>query len=160
MTRTSIFVVRSACTTINDPTPVFYKKNLFLEPYFCITMPPKKAPLYCLVHGDPEDSMFGIRYDKNTTVDEIRKAIWLDEVEVPGHVKAKDLRLYQVNINLTTQNPQRTALGNPDADIVTALGGQLLKPADNVEEKFPAPDNKNIHIIVNVPTVALPVAGK
>src|SRR4051812_1952474 len=108
MTCTSIFVVRSACTTINDPTVFFTKKKIFLEPYVCITMPPKKAPLYCLVHGDPEGSVFGIKYDKNTTVDDLRKVIWKEEVEVPEHVKAKDLTLYQVNIDFNTQNPQRT----------------------------------------------------
>src|SRR5438270_12390654 len=110
-------VVRSACTTINDdPLLFFKKKNLFLEPYFCITMPPKKASIYCLVHGDPEGSVFGVKYDKNTTVDDLRKVIWKEEVEVPKHVKAKDLTLYKVNIDLSLQNPQRTALTEPNAN--------------------------------------------
>ncbi|KAF0485501.1 crinkler family protein: PROVISIONAL [Gigaspora margarita] len=93
------------------------------------------------------------------TVDELRSVIW-EKVEAPKHVKAKDLLLYQVNIDLTTQNPQRTFLGNPDANIVTDLGGQLLSPIDNVEEKFPAPVNKHVHIIVDLPTVTLPVAAR
>ncbi|CAG8486929.1 30764_t:CDS:2 [Gigaspora margarita] len=106
-------------------------------------------PLYCLVHGDPVNSVFGIKYDKNMTVDELRSVIW-EKVEAPKHVKAKDLLLYQVNIDLTTQNPQRTFLSNPDANIVTDLGGQLLSP---IEEKFLAPVNKHVNIIIDLPTL-------
>src|SRR5947208_13248201 len=91
------------------------KKNLFLEPYFCITMPPKKAPIYCLVHGDPENSVFGIKYDKNTTVDEFREAIYTKKKNAFADIDCPDLTLYQVNIDLNTQNPQRTALTNPNA---------------------------------------------
>src|SRR3954454_18280042 len=98
----------------------FLKKNLFLEPYFCITMSPKKVPIYCLVHGDPEVSVFGIKYDKNTTVDEFKETIYTKKKNAFADIDYPDLRLYQVDIDLTTQNPQRTALGNPDADIVTA----------------------------------------
>ncbi|CAG8722412.1 4790_t:CDS:2, partial [Dentiscutata erythropus] len=100
------------------------------------------------------DSVFGIKYDGNTIVDDLRKVIWKEEIKVPEHVKAKDLLLYQVNINLNTQNPQRAALGNPDANIVTDLGGQKLRPIDNVENKFSAPANEHIHIIIEVPVVA------
>ncbi|CAG8436529.1 6208_t:CDS:2 [Ambispora gerdemannii] len=115
-------------------------------------MPPKKVPIYCLVHGDPEVSVFGIKYDKNTTVDDLRKVIWKEEVEVPEHVKAKDLTLYQVDIDLNTQNPQRTALTDPNANIANDLGGQLLMPTRKVEAIFTtAPADNHIHIIVEVP---------
>ncbi|CAG8788931.1 6501_t:CDS:2, partial [Dentiscutata erythropus] len=88
-------------------------------------MPPKKALLYCLLHGEPVKSCFGIKYDKNTTIDELRKVIWKQEVEGRGHVKPRNLDLYQ-----------------------------LLYPTNNVEEKFPAPANDHIHIIIDVPVVA------
>src|SRR3954467_9841816 len=127
----------------------FYKKNLFLEPYICITMPPKKAPLYCLVHGDPEGSVFGIKYDKNTTVDELKDAIKVKLSPFLDGVSVKDLTLYQVNIDLNTQNPQRTAVTNPNANIVGDLGGQVLRPMDNIEEKFLTPAYGHIHVIVN-----------
>ena len=133
------------------------KKNLFLEPYFCITMPPKKAPLFCFVRGDPETSVFAVNYNEVQTFCELREVIE-QKIETPGYVKAKDLILYQVDIDLTTQNPQRTALRNPNLNIVNDLGGQVLSSVDTIEEKFPRPANKHIHIIVNVPT--LPAAGK
>ncbi|CAG8474991.1 4125_t:CDS:10 [Ambispora gerdemannii] len=59
--------------------------------------------------------------------------------------------LYQINIDLITQNPQRTVLGNPNADIVNDLGGQVLRPMDTIEEKFSAPANNHIHVTVEVP---------
>ncbi|CAB4399663.1 unnamed protein product [Rhizophagus irregularis] len=117
-------------------------------------MPPKKTPIYCLVHRDPESSVFRIKYDKNTTIDELRKVIWNEEVEVPKHVKAKDLILYQVDIDLNTQNLKRTTLGNWDANIVNDLGGQVLSPMDTIEEIFPVLANKHIYVIVCVPDVA------
>ncbi|CAG8769690.1 3763_t:CDS:2, partial [Rhizophagus irregularis] len=118
-------------------------------------MPPKKAPIYCLVHGNPESSVFRIKYDKNMTIDELRKVIWKEKIEVPEHVKAKDLILYQVDINLNTQNLKRTALGNQDANIVNDLGGQVLSPMDTIKEIFPVLANKHIYIIVCVPDVAI-----
>jgi hypothetical protein len=114
-------------------------------------MVPKKAILYCLIHGDSEDSIFGIKYDKDMTVNDLRKVIWKEEVEAFEHVKAKDLILYKVNIDLNTQNTQRTALTNPNTDIVNDLGGQVLRPMDNIEKKFPAPANEHIHVIVKLP---------
>ncbi|CAB5350824.1 unnamed protein product [Rhizophagus irregularis] len=71
--------------------------------------------------------------------------------EPSEHVKAKDLILYKVNIDLNTQNIQRTALTNPNTDIVNDLGGQVLRPMDNIEKKFPAPANEHIHVIVKLP---------
>ncbi|CAB4491712.1 unnamed protein product [Rhizophagus irregularis] len=71
--------------------------------------------------------------------------------EPSEHVKAKDLILYKVNIDLNTQNTQRTALTNPNTDIVNDLGGQVLRPMDNIEKKFPAPANEHIHVIVKLP---------
>ncbi|CAI2192417.1 16070_t:CDS:2 [Funneliformis geosporum] len=87
-------------------------------------MPSKKTPIYCLLHRDPESSVFGIKYDKNTTVDEIRDAI-------------KD---------------------KSNANIVNDFGGQVLSSMDTIEEKFPAPANKHIYIIVAVSAIVLPIA--
>ncbi|CAI2172303.1 16209_t:CDS:2 [Funneliformis geosporum] len=123
-------------------------------------MPPKKAPIYCLVHGIPEVSVFGIKYDKNTTVDEFKETIYTKKKNAFANIDYPDLTLYQVNIDLNTQNPQRTALTNPNSNIVGDLGGQVLRPMDNIEEKFTAPANGHIHIIVDVPAVALPVAAE
>ncbi|CAG8568984.1 7693_t:CDS:2 [Acaulospora morrowiae] len=121
-------------------------------------MPPKKAPIYCLVHGDPENSVFGIKYDKNTTVDELKDAIKVKLSPLLDGVSVKDLTLYQVNIDLNTQNLQRTALTNPNANIVGDMGGQVLRPMDNIEEKFPTPANGHIHVIVDVPAPPVAVA--
>ncbi|RIA93619.1 hypothetical protein C1645_735389 [Glomus cerebriforme] len=115
--------------------------------------------LYCLIHGNPELSLFRIKYDKNTIIADLKKVIWMEEVKVE-QVKSKDLILYQVNIDLTTENLQRTALSNKNANIVNDLGGQVLRPIDNVEEKFSETDNKHINIIVDVPIVALPVVAR
>ncbi|RGB44222.1 hypothetical protein C1646_748942 [Rhizophagus diaphanus] len=114
-------------------------------------MPPKKVPLFCLVHGNPETSAFGIKYDKNTTVDELKDAILIKKKNTFANIDSPDLTLYQVNIDLTTQNTQRTALGNPNVNIVNDLGGQVLSPVDTIEENFPAPINKHIYVIVMVP---------
>jgi hypothetical protein len=114
-------------------------------------MPPKMKPLYCLVHGDIEDYVFGIKYDKNTTVDELRDLIKDKLSPSLDHVSVKDLTIYQVSIDLTTQNPQRAALGNLNANIVNDLGGQELTPMDTLGEQFPEPANKHIHVIVEVP---------
>ncbi|CAB4398733.1 unnamed protein product [Rhizophagus irregularis] len=97
-------------------------------------MPPKKIPLFCLVHGNPETSAFGIKYDKNTTVDELKDAILIKKKNAFANIDSPDLTLYQVNIDLTTQNAQRTALGNPNVNIVNDLGGQVLTPVDTIEE--------------------------
>ena len=122
-------------------------------------MPPKKAPIYCLVYGDPEISVFGIKYDKSMTVDELKDAILIKKKNAFANIDSSDITLYQVNINLNTQNPQRTALTNPNANIVGDLGGQVLRPMDNIEGKFPAPANGHIHVIVEVPA-SLASAGK
>ncbi|PKC06418.1 hypothetical protein RhiirA5_482863 [Rhizophagus irregularis] len=110
-------------------------------------MPPKKIPLFCLVHGNPETS----KYDKNTTVDELKDAILIKKKNAFANIDSPDLTLYQVNIDLTTQNAQRTAFGNPNVNIVNDLGGQVLSPVDTIEENFPAPTNKHIYVIVMVP---------
>ncbi|CAB4412951.1 unnamed protein product [Rhizophagus irregularis] len=116
-------------------------------------MPPKKAPIYCLVNGDPENSVFGIKYDKNTTVDELKEIIYTKKKNAFADIDYPDLTLYKVNINLNTDNPQRTALTTPNATIVGDFGGQVLRPMDNIEEKFPTPANGHIHVIVDVPAV-------
>ncbi|GET55338.1 uncharacterized protein OCT59_014370 [Rhizophagus irregularis] len=87
-------------------------------------MPPKKAPIYCLVNGDPENSVFGIKYDKNTTVDELKEIIYTKKKNAFADIDYPDLTLYKV-----------------------------LRPMDNIEEKFPTPANGHIHIIVDVPAV-------
>ncbi|RGB22490.1 hypothetical protein C1646_730524 [Rhizophagus diaphanus] len=115
-------------------------------------MPPKKAPLFCLVHGDPETSVFGIKYDKNTTVDEFKEIIYIKKKNALADIDYPDLTLYQVNIDLNTQNLQRTALTDPNANIANDLGGQLLMPTRKVEAIFTtAPADNHIHIIVEVP---------
>ncbi|POG68145.1 hypothetical protein GLOIN_2v1639645 [Rhizophagus irregularis DAOM 181602=DAOM 197198] len=68
-------------------------------------MPPKKAPIYCLVNGDPENSVFGIKYDKNTTVDELKEIIYTKKKNAFADIDYPDLTLYKVNINLNTDNP-------------------------------------------------------
>ncbi|CAG8588187.1 8526_t:CDS:1, partial [Acaulospora morrowiae] len=61
---------------------------------------------------DPETYAFGIKYDKNTTVDEFKDAILIKKKNAFANIDFPDLTLYQVDIDLNTQNPQRTALGN------------------------------------------------
>ncbi|CAB4377819.1 unnamed protein product [Rhizophagus irregularis] len=123
-------------------------------------MPPKKAPIYCLVNGDPENSVFGIKYDKNTTVDELKEIIYTKKKNAFADIDYPDLTLYKVNINLNTDNPQRTALTTPNATIVGDFGGQVLRPMDNIEEKFPTPANGHIHVIVDVPAVPATIARR
>jgi len=84
---------------INDgPTCFTRKKISFLNRTFA-------TPLYCLVSGDPEISVFGIKYDKNMTVDRFRDAIKNKLSPLLDGVAVKDLPLYQVDINLTMANP-------------------------------------------------------
>src|SRR5581483_1029097 len=99
----------------------FYEKSLS----YMITMPPRKIPLFCLMHGHTENSAFGIRYDKKMTFDELRDAIFEKNKNAfeNDNLDPLDLILYKVDIDTTTQSSQRTALGNPEADIVNDLGG-------------------------------------
>ncbi|CAB4480840.1 unnamed protein product [Rhizophagus irregularis] len=94
-------------------------------------MPPKKAPIYCLVNGDPENSVFGIKYDKNTTVDELKEIIYTKKKNAFADIDYPDLTLYKV-----------------------------LRPMDNIEEKFPTPANGHIHIIIDVPAVPATIARR
>ena len=51
--------------------------------------------------------------------------IW-KKVEVSNHIKAMDLKLYQVDINLTIPNAKQAAHSNLNANIVNNLDGILL----------------------------------
>ncbi|RIB18744.1 hypothetical protein C2G38_2183725 [Gigaspora rosea] len=90
-------------------------------------MPPKKVQLVqlcCLVHGDPEISVFSVKISKSEN---------------------------SVNVDLTTENPQRAALGDLNADITSVLGGQLLNPLESIEKKFPTLPSMHVHVIVELP---------
>jgi hypothetical protein len=113
-------------------------------------MPPKKK-LFCLIHGNPETSVFTVNYTVNTTVDGFKETIYTKMKNAFASIDYPDLNLYQVDIDLNMQSAQRTALSNPNANIVNDLGGQMLLPTRKVEAIFTAaPAVDRIHIIVDV----------
>ncbi|GES77054.1 hypothetical protein GLOIN_2v1639645 [Rhizophagus clarus] len=69
-------------------------------------MPPKATPLFCLVHGDPETFVFGIKYDRNMTINELKEAILNRKKNTFVNIDSANLALYQVDIDLNTQNPR------------------------------------------------------
>ncbi|CAG8698189.1 7875_t:CDS:2, partial [Acaulospora morrowiae] len=100
--------------------------------------------------GDPETSAFPVNYDENLTIGELKNVIF-GKVGVFYNVKAKDLTIYKVNIDLNSDNPQRTALSDQNADIEKDLNGQVLLPTRKVKEIFTEFSHDHIHIIVGVP---------
>ena len=101
----------------------------------------------CLTFGESENHAYQVTYNKDQTILELRNAISKTIKYEPNH----HLLLYKVDIDLTTTNAQRAALDNPNANIVNDLGGQKLKIVDKIEDKFPKPTNKHIHVIVKLP---------
>lgn len=128
-----------------------------------ITMLSKKANIYelfCLVHGDPEDFAFGIKINKSEKVDELKKAILPLKGNTFAGIDHNNLKLYNVNISLTSTNTQRSSLGDRNVNIVNTLGGQLMLPIIKLENVFTTPPADGyIHVIVEV-SASLASTGK
>ncbi|GBC01787.1 hypothetical protein RclHR1_04330005 [Rhizophagus clarus] len=124
----------------------------------------RKKKLICLILGDPEDATFLVKCNSNMNISELKDTIYNLKTSSFSNTDSHRLALYQVNIDLKTKNTQRTALSNPNIDVVNDLKSQLLLPVDNIKEKFQNLPKKTIHIIIvprTAPTggVAPPVEG-
>ncbi|CAG8842716.1 35527_t:CDS:2, partial [Gigaspora margarita] len=116
-------------------------------------LPKKVQPvqLCCLVHGDPEISVFSIKISKSENVDALKSAIMEKQRSFFDNIAPQNLKLWSVNVDLITENSQRAALSDLNADITSVLCGQLLNPLESIEEKFPTLPSIHIHVIVELP---------
>ncbi|CAG8711007.1 14801_t:CDS:2, partial [Gigaspora rosea] len=107
----------------------------------------------CLIHDDPEYSCFKVEISKSKNAGDLKRAIKKDSRPLLDKFATKDLKLWSINIDLTTENPQQAALGDLNANITSVLGGQLLDDSLKlIEEEFPTLPNKHAHVIVELPT--------
>ncbi|GBC01786.1 hypothetical protein RclHR1_04330006 [Rhizophagus clarus] len=104
-----------------------------------------KKTLFCLIFRHTEDAAFSIKYNSNMFISDLKDVIYNLRRNDFSNTESHRLALYRVNIDLTTVNPQRTALSNQNVDVVNDLGGQLLL---SIDEIFQDPPKKSIHLII------------
>ncbi|RIB21204.1 hypothetical protein C2G38_2177354 [Gigaspora rosea] len=94
-----------------------------------------------------------LEISKSKNAGDLKRAIKKDSRPLLDKFATKDLKLWSINIDLTTENPQQAALGDLNANITSVLGGQLLDDSLKlIEEEFPTLPNKHAHVIVELPT--------
>ena len=107
--------------------------------------------LSCLVVGEnPYENAFNVKVNKTEVVSELRKAI---KEEIDDNVKAKDLKLWKVDISLEEENEKLKLVNTKiNVNIKEELGGVELLPLSKISKHFPSqPANEHIHIIVQRP---------
>ena len=95
--------------------------------------------LWCLEYGS---SSFSITVGNDNSIFDLKKAI-LEEVNVPGNVKAKDLRLWSVNFDESQKSNSPDELLNDDNEIKTG--------SRKVRETFYEVQGNNIRVVVRAP---------
>ena len=107
--------------------------------------------LSCLVAGEnPYENAFNVKINKTEAVSELRKAI---KEEIDDNVKAKDLKLWKVDISLEEENEKLKLVNEKiNVNIKDELEGVELKPLSKISKHFPSqPADEHIHIIVQRP---------
>ena len=97
--------------------------------------------LWCLEYGS---SSFSVTVGSNNSIFDLKKAI-LEEVSVPENVKAKDLRLWNVNFDESQKSNSPDELLNNNNEI--KMGSQ------KVGESFYGVQEDNIRVVVRAPVV-------
>jgi hypothetical protein len=109
--------------------------------------------LSCLVAGEnPYDNSFPVDIDTNKvkTVGHLKDAI---KEKIDDNVKAKDLKLWKVDISLEEENEKLKLVNEKiNVNIKDDLEGVELKPLSKISKHFPSqPADEHIHIIVQRP---------
>ena len=92
--------------------------------------------LSCLVVGEnPYENAFNVKINKTEAVSELRKAI---KEEIDDNVKAKDLKLWKVDISLEEENEKLKLVNEKiNVNIKEELEGIELKPLSKISKHFP-----------------------
>ncbi|PKY51955.1 hypothetical protein RhiirA4_447639 [Rhizophagus irregularis] len=109
--------------------------------------------LSCLVAGEnPYDNSFPVDIDTNKvkTIGHLRDAI---KEKIDDNVKAKDLKLWKVDISLEEENEKLKLVNEKiNVNIKDELEGVELKPLSKTSKHFSSqPADEHIHIIVQRP---------
>jgi Crinkler effector protein N-terminal domain len=84
--------------------------------------------------------------DKNKTIDYLKKSIKEELRPDLDHVNATDIDLYEVPIPTTLREAY-----------IQIENQKPLDPVNTIDEVFPSPAKKHIHVIVKVPGKLLPL---
>ncbi|PKK58730.1 hypothetical protein RhiirC2_857644 [Rhizophagus irregularis] len=104
--------------------------------------------LWCLEYGS---SSFSVTIGNDNSIFDLKKAIF-KEISVPDNVKAKDLRLWNVNFDENQESNSPDELLNDNNEIKTG--------SQKVGETFYGVQGNNIRVVVRAPVVTeQPVAG-
>ncbi|CAG8589808.1 11761_t:CDS:2 [Funneliformis mosseae] len=101
--------------------------------------------LFCLIYGDSPGSAFEVKINKSETIHMLREVI-KDMIDVPDNFKAKNLKLWKVNVPINSPY-----LNDPSVDIPNVLGGELLLPTNKIENCFSTITEEHIDVIVELP---------
>src|SRR3954447_9774147 len=107
--------------------------------------------LSCLVAGEnPYDNAFNVKVNKTEAVSFFRDAI---KEKIDDNVKAKDLKLWKVDISLEEENEKLKLVNTKiNVNIKEELGGVELLPLSKISKHFTSqPADEHIHIIVQRP---------
>ena len=107
--------------------------------------------LSCLVVGEnPYENAFAVEIDTTKLVSFFRDAI---KEKIDDNVKAKDLKLWKVDISLEEENEKLELVNTKiNVNIKKDLGGEELPPLSKISKHFPSqPADEHIHIIVQRP---------
>ena len=107
--------------------------------------------LSCLVVGEnPYENAFNVNLNKTEAVSELRDAI---KEKIDDNVKAKDLKLWKVDISLEEENEKLKLVNEKiNVNIKDELEGIELKPLSKISKHFSSqPADEHIHIIVQRP---------
>ncbi|PKK59397.1 hypothetical protein RhiirC2_295841 [Rhizophagus irregularis] len=107
--------------------------------------------LSCLVVGEnPYENAFAVEIDTTKLVSFFRDAI---KEKIDDNVKAKDLKLWKVDISLEKENKKLELVNTKiNVNIKDELGGEELPPLSKISKHFSSqPADEHIHIIVQRP---------
>src|SRR3989337_468345 len=130
--------LRNKFYSLRNVTPFLIRPNI----------PMSTITLSCLVVGEnPYENAFIIKFNKSEAVSELRKAI---KEEIDDNVKAKDLKLWKVDISLEVENEKLDLVNTKiNVNIKEELGGVELLSLSKISKHFLSqPADEHIHIIV------------
>ncbi|GES73731.1 hypothetical protein GLOIN_2v1571020 [Rhizophagus clarus] len=113
--------------------------------------PEKRYVNCCLVVGEnPYENAFEVDIEINKSISKLRDAI---KEKIDDNVKAKDLKLWKVDISFEKENKKLELVNTKiNVNIKEDLCGEELPPLSKISKHFPSqPADEHIHIIVQRP---------